>query len=240
MNKRTGFSRWCVWIVGLWCGCHGQGEWIPIQDKDGIQVSKRPYPGSPLQQLRAVGKIHADMPKLVRLLTDVSGQTKWIPLCVEARTVEGALGGAQRIYRKFDNPWPFQDIDYVVDQTVKTVAATGETLVEFAEVSGAYPVQECCGRMREFRGAWSLRNAGAGWVEVTYTLHLVPSGGTPAVFLNASLGKIGWDTFDALRRAARLGNKPEAVAAPRREPLHTEPRATPRWTSPPPISMFDA
>lgn len=183
-----------------------QETWVSVKEKDGIEVFRRPYPGSDIQELQAVGKIRSELARLVRILSDVESQTKWIPLCVESRSLASAPADAKRIYRKFDNPWPFQDIDYVLDQTTTPVGAAGQVTIAFHEVKDVLAKQECCGRMQEFRGAWRLVPVADGFVEVTYTVHLVPEGSAPSAFLNASLGKIGWDTFRALERYA---SKPE-------------------------------
>lgn len=185
-----------------WVGA--QATWTSIKEKDGIEVFRRPYPGSDFQELKAVGRIHADVARLVQILSDVPAQIRWIPLCVVSKPLDGAAPGVLRIHRKFDNPWPFQDIDYVVDQSVSAPTSTGEVVVSFREVPDAAPVQEGCGRMREFRGSWRLVPAADGFVEVSYTLHLVPEGASLATLLNASLGKIGWDTFRALKVYAGL------------------------------------
>ncbi|MBK9578559.1 MAG: hypothetical protein IPK50_11815 [Fibrobacterota bacterium] len=181
-----------------------QTQWTSVKEKDGIEVFRRTYPGSDFQELKAVGRIKSDVPRLVQILSDVPSQTSWIPLCVASKTLVGAAPGAMRIYRKFDNPWPFQDIDYVLDQSVSTPSVSGEVVVTFREVADAMPKQEGCGRMQEYRGSWRLVPVEGGFLEVTYILHLVPEGASMATFLNASLGKIGWDTFGALKAYAGL------------------------------------
>jgi hypothetical protein len=179
-----------------------QSPWISVKEKDGIEVFRRPVARSDFQELKAVGRIKSDVPRLVQILSDTKTQTRWIPLCVVSKTLAGAPPGAQRIYRKFDNPWPFQDIDYVVDQTTSLAGGAGEVTLEFHEVGGALAKQEGCGRMERYRGSWRLVPVAEGFAEVTYTLHLVPEGASMATFLNASLGKIGWDTFGALKAYA--------------------------------------
>ncbi|MEN9353252.1 MAG: hypothetical protein RL318_577 [Fibrobacterota bacterium] len=176
-----------------------ESPWSLVKDKEGIQVFRRPHPGSDIQEVKAIGKIRSDLTNLVKILSHVESQTRWIPLCVESKSLAGATTGAKRIYRKYDNPWPFQDIDYVVDQTTSSPGVAGEITLSFQEVKDALPAKDGCGRMREYRGSWKLLPTRDDQVEVTYIVHFVPEGKSPSTFINASLGKIGWDTFKGLQ-----------------------------------------
>jgi START domain len=172
--------------------------WALIRDSDGITVFTRHIEGSPIKELMAVGKMKTAVSRLVEIQFDVAGQTRWVPLCNSARLVKKVSDSQFQLYRKIDNPWPVADRDYVVDVELQMNQETGAAQVEYQEVLGVVPAQKCCVRMERLRGYWKFVPLENGLVEVTYRMHLLPGGGSPAAFVNMSMATIGTNTFKAL------------------------------------------
>lgn len=91
-----------------------QGKWIRITKKDGIEIFTKQTSESPIQYLRAKGKVSAKVENICAIMRNVEHATDWTPNLVERSYVKNISDTEAILYDVSDMPWPVKDREMVL------------------------------------------------------------------------------------------------------------------------------
>ncbi|MFT5687164.1 MAG: hypothetical protein ACI8RZ_008121, partial [Myxococcota bacterium] len=140
--------------AGAWAAPPG---WEVIQETDGIEVARKNQPDSSLYGFRGSGELALPIGVLVGLLLDHDRAGEWVELLQEHTVVRELEGEDAVVYEVYDMPWPVQDRDLVMRQTVTVEPESRTFILHFASVEDeGRPVDSCCVRSHAEQTIWTL------------------------------------------------------------------------------------
>lgn len=160
------------------------GNWETVFERDNLQVSRRDYAGSELDEIQGVVRVKASLNALMALLKDASFNHQWVHRSGGARILRESGYAEAYVYGVVDAPFPLSDrdsvvrFDYLQDPVTKDITITITNMPDFA------PLEPQLVRVPDLGGHWSLKPQAAGWVEVTYQIHGDPGGWIPVWLAN--------------------------------------------------------
>lgn len=190
--------------------------WTVVKHREGIVVSTRPVPGSPVDEFSGTALLTARLETVLAVLRDVAAQPRWMDRCRESRLIDEMSLRERLIYNVTALPWPLKDRDVVVRQGL-TVDAQGRVHIAFSAIDGIVPPRPGTVRMRVLSGSWILESVDRGHTRVTYTIRTNPGGSLPSLMANYASRQIPLRTIVGLRRMAAAADYQERGAALRRQ-----------------------
>lgn len=156
-------------------------NWHVIAERDGIVVSRRAEPGRTFPQLRAVGEVPGTPYEVLAVLLDVPAHTRWLPDCIESRTLRRVDAWRYVIYTRTDAPWPVSDREAVIENEVIFLQPPSKLKVTF-EALPAPEVSRARGtvRMKAVNGYYLIEAIDNRRSLVQYELDADPAGSLPA------------------------------------------------------------
>jgi hypothetical protein len=180
----------------------GDDGWTPLREADGVRVLERAAPDRALPELRGEVEIAAPLARVLAVIEDVPGQTKWMHTCSEARVVRRESGSVSLVYNRTDSPWPVSDRDAVL-RTVIDPRGPETALVRFDSVADpAAPPVDGVVRMPRLAGSFALAALGAERTRVVYELDVDPGGALPSWLAASTARDLPFETLRGLRREA--------------------------------------
>lgn len=175
-------------------------DWEVIAERDGIVVSRRPVEGRGFPQLRAVGEVPGTPYEILAVLLDVPAHVKWLPDCIESRTVRRVDAWRYIIYTRTDAPWPVSDREAVIENEVIFLEPPSKLKVTFEAVP-APEVARARGtvRMKTVNGYYSIVAIDERRSLVQYELDADPAGALPAWLVNYQSTRNPFQTIAGLR-----------------------------------------
>ena len=161
-------------------------DWNLELEQDGVTVYTRAMEGSKILESKAETKIRQDIDKIVGFYLNPEKCTTWIPSCRTAKLLEKKSETNLIVYREISIPWPFKNQEYVINQTISSVAETGEVRVQFNALKDYPSGTTCCRRYKAINGFWRFTPTD-DHVLVTYQVHFVPGGKFPASVINSEV-----------------------------------------------------
>ena len=205
----------CVAAALLLCVVDASA-WELSHDSDGIRISERPYPGSPLREFRGERRLVASLGEVMALLRDADYNASWVYRSGGARVIASAGPHQAYVYGIVDAPWPMDDRDTVVRFDYRQDPDTFVITIDITNMPDYLPEQPGRVRVPDFGGFWRLAPLPRGEVAITYQVRGAPGGFVPI-----------WLANQAARLSVRrtLQNMPAAVARYRGhgDPLAREP-----------------
>jgi hypothetical protein len=114
-----------------------QPAWEKIDDDDGIVVSRREVPGSPIIAFKGEGAVDASILRVASVLVDTSRATEWIDDLAEARTLK-RIGEDEYIeYDHVTTPFVLKDRDFVIDTKLELDPAQKKVSLKIHSVTDA-------------------------------------------------------------------------------------------------------
>ena len=156
-------------------------DWQVIAGRDGIVVSRRSVAGRAFPQLRAVGEVPGTPYEILAVLLDVPAHAKWLPDCIESRTLRRLDAWRYVIYTRTDAPWPVSDREAVIENEVIFLEPPSKLKVTF-EALTAPEVAHARGtvRMKTVNGYYLIEAIDDHRSLVQYELDADPAGALPA------------------------------------------------------------
>jgi len=178
-------------------------NWETIAERDGITVSRRPVQGRGFPQLRAVGEVPGTPYEILAVLLDVPAHVKWLPDCIESRTLRRLDAWRSIIYTRTDAPWPVSDREAVIENEVIFLDPPRKVKVTF-DALPAPDVAHADGtvRMNTVNGYYSIEAIDDRRSLVQYELDADPAGALPAWLVKYQSTRNPFQTIAGLR--ARL------------------------------------
>jgi hypothetical protein len=163
-------------------------------------VSSRPVQGRGFPQLRAVGEVQATPYEILAVLLDVSAHVRWLPDCVESRTLLKLGPWRYVIYTRTDAPWPVPDREAVIENKVIFLDPPSQVKVTF-EAIAAPEVPRARGtvRMKKLTGFYAIEAIDDSRSLVHYELDADPGGTLPAWLVTMQSTRNPFQTLAELR-----------------------------------------
>lgn len=176
-------------------------DWQVISEREGIVVSRRPAAGRAFPQLRAIGEVPGTPYEVLAILTDVPAYVKWLPDCVESRTVRVVNAWQSIVYMQTDAPWPVANREAVVNNRVDFIDPPSKLRVSFSAIS-APEVRRRRGivRMKLANGFYAVEAIDNVRSRVHYEVDADPSGTLPARLITLQSTRNPYETIAGLRR----------------------------------------
>ena len=155
-------------------------EWEVFGQEEGVVLSRRPNPGSPVPELRSVSEIEATPFEILAVIDDVAGHVEWRPDCVVSKTVRTEDPLVDIVYSLSDAPWPVADRESVTRVEIVLVNPPNEVAVHFTSTD-APEVEGRPGAVRipHLVGSWEIRAIDDKRSRVQYTVRVDPGGSVP-------------------------------------------------------------
>lgn len=175
-------------------------NWEVISEREGITVSRRAVQGRAFPQLRAVGEVPGTPYEILAVLLDVPAHVKWLPDCIESRTLSRLDAWRYIIYTRTDAPWPVSDRESVIENEVIFLDPPRKVKVTFEAVP-APEVARARGtvRMKAVNGYYSIEAIDERRSLVQYELDADPAGTLPAWLVTMQSTRNPMQTIAGLR-----------------------------------------
>lgn len=159
--------------------------WIFKNEKSGVKVYYRKTSG--IYELKLITSIKSSLSGMVALLTQVDRYPKWGYKVVEAKELARQSETDQIYYSKLDFPWPMEDRDIVMHNTLVQDPVT-RRITSVSEAAPDYiPEKEEVVRIRTAKTVWNIVPGAGGWLYVEYYINSDPGGNIPDWLVNMAL-----------------------------------------------------
>ena len=191
-----------IWSLLFSCLVFAQeaGPWELKKNKKGLKVYVRDSPDSPIKQLKMKFTVEASMSAIVQLLQDVPAIPDWVYKCPEAYTLKKINDHEEVYYNLVDFPWPLDDRDLIVKNTLTQDPITKVVRSESFNEPTYIPQKENIIRIPKLHLWWEFTPKANGIVDVEYFLSSDPGGLIPAWIINLAIDQGPTQTIKAFRK----------------------------------------
>ncbi len=200
--------RWLlVCLLGLLADWHGlavASEWQHVYSRDGIEVSKKDVPGSPLIAVRAHTILNHSQGRVLTLMVDIEKRKLWVDrlaYITRVKEFDGILDAVS--YYRIGLPWPVEDRDFVVRTKIFYNPESGMLESNTWSVDGFVPVDKKFIRAKSHDSTVKLRKVSDTKTEIIVEARIDPMGSIPAWFINYMQTKWAYYTLTKLDEALR-------------------------------------
>jgi short-subunit dehydrogenase len=177
------------------------GAWERVRTEDGIVVSRKEVPGSPLLAFRGEGDVDAPLLNVGSVLVDVPHEKDWIDGVVDARILHKVADTEYVMYSHLGMPVPLTDRELVTNVTLKLDPAAQSMTVHMRSVSDPSAPHTSFVRAELEDSVFVLTSIDGGRrTHVTAEIHCDPKGSVPAFVVNLFQRSWGYKTITSLRR----------------------------------------
>lgn len=181
-----------------------QNVWKTSLVRDGITIETRPVAGSAFKEFRATMVSKTSLEKASQVMQDISGYTRWMKDCKEAKRIETISPTSGVIYSLQSTPWPIAPREAIVKYTYRKSTQPPAFSIFLEAAPDAMPPQSGHVRISQLSGYWKFVQVSPDRVEVTYVLHSEPGGYLPDWAVSAMVAHLPFETLSKLR--SRLEN----------------------------------
>lgn len=160
-------------------------DWKKDLEKDNLVVYLADVPNSDIKAFRGVSVYDASLDKLVSAVTDMDHLPDWAEGAIHAEVVKSE-GNTQWCYYVNKFPWPYKNRDGVIAQKVVKYGDDKVSVLLSTNRDMEKP-RENLVRVNELLGGWHFRKLDEDKVELTYEVHMEPTGTLPAWAVNMVL-----------------------------------------------------
>jgi hypothetical protein len=178
-------------------------DWQLVYSAESLQVQRRDYAGSNLDEIRGTVRLKASLNSIMALLKDAEFNIQWVYRSGGARVLEERGYAQAYVYGVVDAPFPISDRDTVVRFDYQQDPQTKVITVAITNVPDFLPAKDQLVRVPEIGGFWRLKPEGNGWVEVTYQVYGDPGGWLPDWLANRAALMSVQNTLRNMRSAVK-------------------------------------
>lgn len=149
--------------------------WHDALIKQGVTVKVAKVTGHSIKAFRATATYNASLHQIVNAITDMSRFTDWMHEAQEAYVAERLADNVQACYFRNNTPWPLQDRDGVIVQSL-SVLSESKVRIHLNLMNELVPEHKDYTRVEHLEGDWFVEQVSDGQVQVTYQIHLDPVG----------------------------------------------------------------
>ncbi len=187
MNRGWCSPLCCGVVLSLSAGGAGAAPhtaWESVFQDADLQVQRRKYQGSELQEIRGTTRLRASLAATMALLKDAPFNERWVYRSGGAKILEEHGYAQAYVYGIVDAPWPMRDRDTVVRFDYSQDAQTRTITIAITNFPDFVPHEAQYVRVPDFGGFWRLRPEPDGWIAVTYQVYGDPGGRIPVWIAN--------------------------------------------------------
>lgn len=179
------------------------GDWVEVKKVDGIVVSKRDVPGSPVVAFRGEGDVAGSLEIVSTIIFDTTRAPEWIADLKECRLIRWTASDEYIEYDHVGTPPPLKDRDFV--STVKLETDRARQVVKFHYASttdDSLPPTRKYVRGDLMSTVFTLTRVDDHTTHVIAEIHCDPKGAVPKWIVNWVQSDWPEETFRGLRRQA--------------------------------------
>jgi hypothetical protein len=182
--------------------------WVTIKEKNGITLSKRTFPGSPISEFKGETMVNARIEVIETVLRDIPAYAQFMYNCREGRLIKSFGKDYLIILNVTDMPWPLSDRDVVVRSIVSKDFNRGMFSVVLQglpepESSQYCPLRKDRVRMYDLKGIFILEIVDREHTRLTYIVHADPVG-IPSGLTNFFSDDNPYGTLTGIKRMVRM------------------------------------
>lgn len=159
-------------------------SWEFIKEKEGIKIYTRKDVNSTIKSFKGEVFIHAQMEKVISLITNVKNFDLWDDDISEIKVLLPEREKHLQYYLIYDVPWPIADRDLVVDALITTDPVTGIKIVEARPLPNVIPEKPNLIRIKKYWQKWTIIPMEPGIVHVILEGFVDPGGNIPSWLYN--------------------------------------------------------
>lgn len=178
--------------------------WEFIKEKDDISVWTKPSENSSFKKVLIKSNFDATLSTLVLIGRDVKSYPDWVFRNIGSSLVATESKQSLIYHSVSDMPWPMEDRDAVVRNTVRQDPVTKKVYIDSKMVQNHPYSKEGVVRAKDYHAQWVLSPLENGQVEVLLCVFAEPGGSIPAWLANLFLDKGPIETFLSIRRLSKL------------------------------------
>jgi len=193
-------------IIALMCPetLLAQTPWVKIREKNGIVLSKRSVPDSPISEFKGETIIDARLEVVEAVLRDIPAYAEFMYNCREGRLIKAYTKDDLIILNVTDMPWPLADRDVVVRSIVSKDFQHGVFSVVLQglpepESSRYCPVRKDRVRMHDLQGIFIIEIVDREHTRMSYIVHADPVG-IPSTLTNFFSDDNPYGTLTGIKR----------------------------------------
>lgn len=188
------------------------GEWVEVQDSDGVKVYSREQPDRAIKSLRGTGIVDAPVAKVALVLLDDARASEWVDSLAEARVVRMISPSEYIEYNHVSMPLVVSDREFVTRVTMRVDREKRTVLMK--SVPGEDPlVKKNDSFVRgQLSALYILESIDGGKrTRLTVEVDADPKGSLPAWIVNFFQKDWSRDTIKGIRMQAKKADlKPPA------------------------------
>lgn len=173
-------------------------NWKKELQKDNLVVYLAEAPNSDIKAFKATSIYDTSIDQLVSAITDMDHFTEWSEGAVRSDVIK-TEGNSQWCYYVNKFPWPYKNRDGVVIQTVIKESEDKVTIHLSTDRDIEEPREDMV-RITELLGNWNMKKLAANKTEVTYEVHMEPTGTLPSWVVNMMLSAAPKNTLTNLHK----------------------------------------
>ncbi|WP_136668613.1 START domain-containing protein [Flavobacterium sp. H122] len=177
-------------IILLLClfsiNAQSQSDWTLAKNDQQIQIYTRNIQGSKIKEFKAITIIKGDIDKILDMLINFEGYSKWIDGCESGSLLKKLNSGKFVYHIQLSLPWPLKNRDAVIEATL---SKDNNGIINLAMTENPTFIKAKADyvRMPKFRGKWVLTPKNNGFVQVEQQIHAEPGGSIPAWVANSKV-----------------------------------------------------
>ncbi|MFC1602076.1 START domain-containing protein [Pseudomonadota bacterium] len=195
-------------------------DWIPVKEKEGIQIYTRKVTGTPPVMAKGIVIINAKPAAILAVLDNNSNHPKWIPYLQASRKLQTVSDTERLEYNLFDAPWPASNRDFVF--RVKAIPSNRKDILIYSmksEFSPLMPEQKNIVRGTLHESTFKLTQLGTDKTKVELLFQADPRGWIPNWIVNIVQRAWPYKVLKGLR-AQTLSDKQHGEVATAERLLH--------------------
>lgn len=177
---------------------HGQYNWKPEKDKNGIKIYLSDVAGSSYKAVKVECTLTGTYAKLISILANVAGMKNWIYHNKQSFLLKKYSALDFVYYSETSMPWPLSNRDLALHLKINT-----DSLPKFLTIKGYnephfFPEIPGLVRIPYYKATWTVTMPASQSVHIVYILEMDPGGSIPASLANSFVDKGPFETFSNL------------------------------------------
>jgi START domain len=198
------FPAACAGLLLLLPGMARAADWVAIKTVDGITVSKRDVPGSPVVAFKGEGDVEGSLELVSTVIFDCTRATEWIADLKASRIVRWTGPDEYIEYDHVGTPPVMKDRDFVSDVKLETDRSAQKVLFHYrSTIEDSLPPIGKYVRGDLMSTVFTLTRIDDTHTHVIAEIHCDPKGSVPKWVVNWVQADWPEQTFRGLRRQTK-------------------------------------
>lgn len=172
--------------------------WIFKNEKSGVKVYYRKT--ADVYELKLVTSIQSTLSGLITLLSEVEHYPEWGYKVAESKLLKQNSSTDAVYYSRLDFPWPLDDRDIVMHNTVEQDPVTRRIVATSVAAPRMAAEKEGVVRIQNAKTIWTIVPGAGGWLYVEYYIYSDPGGNLPDWLVNMAIDVGPRETIQNIRK----------------------------------------